>query len=443
SGRLITFSGKNKRENCKNNCVSSKSVSDLITLRGRKGELVVLHIEEYVHVLLLDVADDGHAGAVRRLAHGQAHQPGSRLLEVVVPRQHHRRAAVEVQHQRRNLHRLHRRRSRAARQHEAELVVLDGPVRHRQPHHVHHGLLDGLERRLHEVRHRAARVDDRAAAAVGPHCEARRRHGEPLVPERDANQRHVVVDGLHRIAHYRGGLDRPRRLVPGQVGHCAEQQRARLLVGERGEAVGESLYFQLRDEGQALRAKPQDAGGADEASGGERAAAEAEAEGDGAARAEGEGLRREDADGRRAAVHVLVDAPVLAGAVLEAELPLLAQPVAAGEEGESGGLAGVVDRRRAVPRRRGGGGGQLALRPDEVAAGVHDELARLHDADGQRVSLVAEQNIIEATFYHSKLLSHRWEPFLIYSEHQWLRTCRPSGETACARRVRLIRCVSG
>lgn len=32
--------------------------SDLVTLSGREGELLVLHVEEQVHVLLLEVPND-------------------------------------------------------------------------------------------------------------------------------------------------------------------------------------------------------------------------------------------------------------------------------------------------------------------------------------------------------------------------------------------------
>jgi hypothetical protein len=78
---------------------------------------------------------------------------------------------------------------------------------------------------------------------------------------------------------------------------------------------------------------------------------------------EGERIGREHAAGPGAAVH----APVVLGAVHEPELAVLAQPAAAGEEGEEGRLGRVVEWLTlpgcTPPEQR-------ALRPDEVAGRV-------------------------------------------------------------------------
>ena len=83
---------------------------------------------------------------------------------------------------------------------------------------------------------------------------------------------------------------------------------------------------------------------------GEVAAAECHCNRHLAARPEDEGLRREEPVRHRAAIPITEQASAIVGALLGAKGPLRAQPAAAGEEGEGGGLTGLVQL-LTLPRR--------------------------------------------------------------------------------------------
>lgn len=104
--------------------------------------------------------------------------------------------------------------------------------------------------------------------------------------------------------------------------------------------------------------------------------------------AEVEALRRNDAFCRRVVVAILEQAFSLR-ASLGAMISFLAQRVVAGEEGEGGGLAGVVER-LLLPCRAAE---QRSLCPYEVVGHVDDELMQLWrraNGENDHVPLVAE-----------------------------------------------------